>query len=80
MRSCAVKQTVNTERQKGMGQGGRVGDLGPATKTGFALAEGAHQLDLPVERTMGEVSAKCTGAMIGLISNLPVFGTESMMN
>jgi hypothetical protein len=27
-----------------------VGDLWPATKTGFALAEGALQLDLPVGR------------------------------
>ncbi len=36
-----------------MGRGGRVGDLWPATKTGFALDEGAHQLDLPVERKKG---------------------------
>ncbi len=28
----------------------RVGDFWPAIKTGFALAEGAHQLDLPVGR------------------------------
>ncbi len=30
-----------------------MGDLWPATKTGFALAEGDHQLDLPVERRKG---------------------------
>ncbi len=28
-----------------------VGDLWPATKTGFALAEGACQLDMPVEKS-----------------------------